>query len=84
MCISWLSDDFFLLTLNIIIYRAICAPNDGKYVVYGLNTRDKIIWGNKWVGYQKTTTTCEGLGTLNYAYNKSTVGFSEHWKYILT
>ena len=28
------------------------APGHGKYIVDGINTRDKNIWGNKWTVYQ--------------------------------
>ena len=35
------------LTLNISIDIAICAPGHGKYVVEGLNMRDKFILGGK-------------------------------------
>ena len=30
------------------------------------------------------TTTCEGIGMIHYVSNKSTISFSEYWKYILT
>ena len=37
----------FLLTLNISIYRSIGAPGHGKYVVDGLNARDKRYMGEQ-------------------------------------
>ena len=53
MCISCLFDDNFLLTLKIIIDRAMGASGHGKYVVDSLNRRDKGRWVGKWIGYQK-------------------------------
>ena len=65
------------LTLKIGIYRLIGSPDHEKYVVDGLNKIDKSYRREKLNRLSKSiTTTCEGLGMLNYAYTKSTVSFA--------
>ena len=73
------------LILKISTYIPNDAPGQGKGFVDGINERDKSYLRKHMDMLSKSlNTTFEGLGTLHYASNKSTVGFEEQCKDILT
>ena len=63
------------LILNVSIDKEIGDPGNGKYVVYGLNARDKGYPMEKIRLSKRLTKTCKGLGILHSDSNKATVSF---------
>ena len=69
------------LTLKISTDKEIGEPGNGGNYLDGLNERDKMYLRQQMNGFSDNITkTCEGIGMLHSASNKSTVFFRAFFK----
>ena len=83
MRISCSFDDFFLLTLKIIVDVEIGAPVNGEDAVDGINSIDKNHLREEKNIIKNITPNREGLGMIEYASNKTTISSVQQCKKFL-